>query len=419
MMAAKGQSSEVFEDKNHSYPDHAVMYDEALLKAIIENAIDGIIVIDSKGAILSANPSCCALFGYSADELCGQDVDILIPSSDSANHNNYITRYEITGESNIIGIGREVKALKKSGETFPAGLAVSEVQEGGKHIYVGIIHDLTAENLAVERLKEHNIKLEKEVAERTESLENIVQELEQAKNEVSQSLLKEQEINQMKTRFVSMASHEFRTPLSSIQLSASLIEHYYDRIDKLKILGHLAKIKSAVGSLTDILNDFLSVERIESGKIVPSATEFDIKALCDDIIEGIKLQAKPNQRINYIHTGSVKVVSDNAMLQHCIINLLSNAVKYSGVDALITLTTDKTAQELSIRVTDNGIGIPADEQQHLFDPFFRASNVSDVSGTGLGLNIVKRYTDLMDGTIKYRSTEKKGTSITLNFPVHE
>jgi len=417
MMAAKGQSSEVFGDKNHAYPDHAVMYDEALLKAIIENAIDGIIVIDSKGTILSANPSCCALFGYSADEMCGQHVDILIPSADRSDHNNYINRYEITGESNIIGIGREVTALKKSGETFPAGLAVSEVLEGGKRIYVGIIHDLTAENLAVEQLKDHNIKLEKEVAERTESLEQIVQMLEQAKDEVSRSLLKEQEINQMKTRFVSMASHEFRTPLSSIQLSASLIEHYYDRIDKLKIFGHLAKIKSAVGSLTDILNDFLSVERIESGKVVPSAGEFDIKALCDDIIEGIKLQAKPKQRINYIHKGNIKVVADNAMLQHCIINLLSNAVKYSGEDGVVTLTTDKTPQNLSIKVTDNGIGIPTDEQPHLFEPFFRASNVSDVSGTGLGLNIVKRYTELMNGTMEVKSMPKKGTAFLLEFPI--
>ncbi len=418
-MSAKGQSLGIFEDKNLLHLNSSVMYDEALLKAIIENAIDGIIVIDGKGVILSANPSCCALFGYSADEMCGQNVNMIIPSSDRANHNNYINRYEITGESNIIGIGREVTALKKNGKTFPAGLAVSEVPDGGKRIYVGIIHDLTAEKLAVEQLKDHNIKLEKEVAERTESLENIVQELEQAKDEVSQSLLKEQEINQMKTRFVSMASHEFRTPLSSIQLSASLIEHYYDKIDKLKIFGHLAKIKSAVGSLTDILNDFLSVERIESGKVVPSAGEFDIKALCDDIIEGIKLQAKPNQRIKYIHKGSVKVISDNAMLQHCIINLLSNAVKYSGEEALITLTTVRTAQKLNIRVTDNGIGIPADEQQHLFEPFFRASNVSDVSGTGLGLNIVKRYTELMNGTVTVKSIPKKGTAFILEFPVHE
>ena len=418
-MSAKGQSLGIFEDKNVPHPNNAVMYDEALLKAIIENAIDGIIVIDSEGEILSANPSACALFGYSAAEMCGGNVNILISPAYRTNHNDYINRYEITGESNIIGIGREVTALKKSGETFPAGLAVSEVLEGGKRIYVGIIHDLTAEKLAVEQLKDHNIKLEKEVAERTEALEQIVQKLEQAKNEVSRSLLKEQEINQMKTRFVSMASHEFRTPLSSIQLSASLIEHYYDRIDKLKILGHLAKIKSAVGSLTDILNDFLSVERIESGKVVPSAGEFDIKALCDDIIEGIKLQAKPNQRINYIHKGSVKVVSDNAMLQHCIINLLSNAVKYSGEDALITLTTDRTAQKLNIRVTDNGIGIPADEQQYLFEAFFRASNVNDVSGTGLGLNIVKRYTELMNGTITVKSIPKKGTAFILEFPVHE
>lgn len=392
------------------------MYDEALLKAIIENAIDGIIVMDSNGLMLSANPSACALFGYSAVEMCGQNVNILIPPG-LANHDNYISRYEKTGESNIIGIGREVIALKKGGATFHARLAVSEAVSSTKHVYAGIIQDLTYEKQAEERLRLHNSRLEATVAERTQSLESIVQTLEQAKDEANHALLIEQEINQMKTRFVSMASHEFRTPLSSIQLSASLIEHYYNRIDKSKVLAHLAKIKSAVSSLTAILNDFLSVERIEAGKVVPSFSEFDFKMLCDDVVEGIKIQATPNQKINYVHKGDVKVVSDNAMIQHCIINLLSNAVKYSREDGLIILTTSITAQNLSIRVADNGIGIPADEQRQLFGAFFRASNTKDVSGTGLGLNIVKRYTELMNGTVTFKSSEKKGTVFVLNFPM--
>jgi two-component system, LuxR family, sensor kinase FixL len=394
------------------------MYNAALLKAIIENAIDGIIVIDEDGYILLVNPSACSLFGYTTKELYGENIGMLMPPPDSDLHNEYLQRYRRTKQPHIIGIGREVMGQKKNRSLFPVRLAVSEVKYYGKSGYVGIIHDVSLEKEAEMKLQQHNSELESVIDERTRFLQNMVQTLEQTKEEVKASLSREKEFNQLKTRFVSMASHEFRTPLSSILLSASLVEHYYDRLDKGKIFLHLEKIKSAVNSLAEILNDFLSVEKIESGKLIAVRTNFDIKKLCGEIVEEMQMQAKSHQKIDYIHVGKVSTIClDNNLLRHCLINLISNAIKYSCGEKVIEVKTEVIKSKCRIVVKDNGIGIPKQDQVHLFEAFFRAQNTIDIEGTGLGLNIVKRYTDLMNGQISFESSENIGSVFTLTFPV--
>lgn len=395
------------------------MYNAALLKAIIENAIDGIIVIEHGGCMVSVNPSACALFGYSENELCGNNVSMLIPPPDKDLHDDYIKRYTHTRQAHVIGIGREVIALKKDGSVFPARLAVSEAKLNGKNIFAGIIHDISSEKSAQQKLQQYNTELESVIEERTAFLKNTVSELEKAKEEVNISLMKEKELNMLKTRFVSMASHEFRTPLSTIQLSASLIEHYYDRLNKGKIFEHLGKIKSAVGNLTSILNDFLSVERIEAGKIDPVYMEFDIKEFCKEIIEAMNMQTRQGQRIYYKHIGKAsRLTLDSNLLQHCLVNLISNAIKYSREGGVIELQTKMVAEKCRIEVKDQGIGIPKEDQIHLFEAFFRAGNTNDIEGTGLGLNIVKRYTELMSGRIDFESSPAAGTIFILTFPIN-
>ncbi|WP_460694178.1 PAS domain-containing sensor histidine kinase [Mucilaginibacter puniceus] len=388
------------------------------MKSIFENVIDGILVIDQKGNILLVNPSACALFGYTKDELHGKNISLLMPPPENKNHDKYLKKYKLTGQAHIIGIGREVNGLTKSGNIFPARLAVSETVCDDEPVYIGIIHDLSKEKDAEERLKQHNNNLENIVEERTNFLKNIVNTLEQAKEEVNTSLAKEQEINKLKTRFVSMASHEFRTPLSSILLSASLIEYYFDRLEKSKIFFHLDKIKTGVNNLTTIINDFLSVEKIESGKVNAVFSEFDLVTFCEDIAEGMKMQLKHGQHLSYIHKGNAyKIKSDNNLLQHCLLNLLSNSIKYSGDNGIIEMISDINGNMFNILIKDNGIGIPDQDQEHLFEAFFRAGNANDIQGTGLGLNIVKRYTNLMNGTIDFKSSTKSGTTFTLTFPV--
>ena len=390
----------------------------ALLNAIIDNAIDGIITINDRGIVESINPSACRMFGYEPDEVVGNNIAILMPPPDRNQHDEYISRYGHTGQAHIIGIGREVQGLRKDGTTFPFRLGVSEVQYSGRKIYTGFIHDLTREKQAEEKLKEYAGQLERQVAERTQSLLETVAALQQAKEEVSQSLENEKELSQLKSRFVSMASHEFRTPLSSIQLSASLIAKYAESFNSRDITKHIGKIKNSVGNLTGILNDFLSLERLEAGKVEPMHTQFDLVTFAEEITEEMQLVAKQNQHISYWHTGAnTMVMIDQSLLKNCIINLIGNAIKYSGASASINFYTEIAVRQLIITIKDDGIGIPESDQKHLFEAFFRAHNTGNIPGTGLGLNIVARYTSLMNGAIKFESKVNQGTSFTITFPI--
>lgn len=392
------------------------MEEVRLLHSIINTAIDGIITIDYRGIIESMNPAALKIFGYEEAEVHGKNISVLMPEPDKSAHDGYLHRYQSTGEKRIIGIGREVRGLRKDRSTFPFRLAVSEVEYENRKIYTGFIHDLSKEKDAERSLKEYTELLEERIKERTAILQTLVNELEKAKEDVSVSLEKEKELNQLKTRFVSMASHEFRTPLSSVQLSASLIEKYVEKPDKANVIKHTGKIKNSVGQLTGILNDFLSLEKLEAGKTEAEFYEFDIVKFSEDLIEEMQMIAKQNQNIVYQHTGmSSNVNLDPALLKNSVINLISNAIKYSGENTFIEFNTELSDSGLLITVKDNGIGIPEEEQKNLFEPFFRAHNTGNIPGTGLGLNIVKRYIGLMGGEVICKSAENKGTTIALIF----
>ncbi|HEK19108.1 MULTISPECIES: PAS domain-containing sensor histidine kinase [unclassified Mucilaginibacter] len=392
------------------------MENTALLKAIIQNAIDGIITIDDKGLVESINPAACTLFGYQPDEVIGKNISFLMPPPDRDRHDEYISRYQHTRVPHIIGIGREVTGLRKDGSMFPFRLAVSEVEYSGRRIYTGFIHDLSRQKDAEEQLKKHALHLEELVEKRTQSLKETVLALQDAKEEVSLSLEKEKELGQLKSRFVSMASHEFRTPLSAIQLSASLIDKYAQPYNSENITKHVGKIKNAVSNLTTILNDFLSLEKLEAGKVEPSFASFDLVKLAEEITEEMQMVAKQNQHIIYQHTGKQSLVNlDQNLLKNCIFNLIANAIKYSGENTFIEFNTEIADDICTVMVKDNGIGIPEKDQKNLFEPFFRAHNTGNIPGTGLGLNIVARYTQLMGGSISFSSIVNQGTSFTIIF----
>ena len=387
-----------------------------LLKAIIETAIDGIITIDDRGKVESLNPAAQKLFGYSLEEVIGRNISMLMPEPDKSGHDGYLDRYQHTGEKRIIGIGREVRGLRKDGTTFPFRLAVNEVKYDERIIYTGFIHDLSKEKEAENRLKEYAAELESLVEERTKSLKKTVNALSEAKEEVSLSLLKEKELNQMKSRFVSMASHEFRTPLSSVQLSSVLIDKYAAPFENENIKKHVNKIKSAVGNLTTILNDFLSLERLEAGVVQSKLEPFDLVRLAEEITEEMQMIAKEDQNIIYQHTGIERIaILDQNLLRNCMINLISNAIKYSGEHTFIEFNTEIQDLTCLITVSDNGIGIPGLDQKNLFQPFFRANNTGNIPGTGLGLNIVLRYAKLMNGTVEFSSEVNKGATFSLSF----
>lgn len=387
-----------------------------LLEAIIETAIDGIITIDNKGIVESINPAALTLFGYDAEEVIGNNISMLMPEPDRSSHDSYISNYKETGRKKIIGIGREVRGKKKDGTTFPFRLAVSEVFYKDKSIFTGFIHDLTKEKKAEDELLKHTLELEEVVRHRTKDLISLVSELEKAKADVSNSLVKEKELNQLKSRFVSMASHEFRTPLSSVQLSASLIDKYIERPDFEAVIKHTNRIKGSVQLLNNILNDFLSLEKLEAGVVAVNKQDINLVHLGEEITGEMQLICKKNQHIVYQHTGAqAEFYLDAHLLKNSIINLISNAIKYSGEDTFIEFSTEITEDICTIVVKDNGIGIPVEDQKNLFEPFFRAHNTGNIPGTGLGLNIVRRYISLMDGELDYWSAINQGALFRMVF----
>lgn len=236
-----------------------------------------------------------------------------------------------------------------------------------------------------------------------------------AERQLEQALKKERDVGLLKSRFVSMASHEFRTPLTSILASAGLIDMYRERGMLDKQIKHVQRIKSSVDNLTSILNDFLSLEKLESGKIQLKTMPIDLLNFIAEVREEVSLMRK-GQVIEHQHEGDKIAEIDPHLVKNILINLLSNAIKYSSETEAIQLLTEKRNGSLKIQVVDRGIGIPEEEQRQLFSRFFRASNANTIQGTGLGLTIVKRYIDLMNGSISFTSKENEGTTFVVEIP---
>ncbi|MGV3632322.1 MAG: hybrid sensor histidine kinase/response regulator [Bacteroidota bacterium] len=248
------------------------------------------------------------------------------------------------------------------------------------------------------------------------ALSELNKDLINKNNELIDSLEREKQLNIMKSAFISMASHEFRTPLTTILSSITLAEKYTEIQQPEKSEKHFDRIKSSVRNLIELLNVFLAVDKLEHGKVESELELFNLNEFLGDLVESLDGMRKAGQHIHYRFKGKSNVNLDLKTLRNILLNLLSNAIKYSEKD--IDFRVEVAKGKITISVQDQGIGIPEEQQQEMFGKFFRASNASGIQGTGLGLNIVKHYVDLMDGTIGFESKEGVGTTFTLELPDH-
>ena len=228
------------------------------------------------------------------------------------------------------------------------------------------------------------------------------------------SLASEIELNKMKSNFVTLASHEFRTPLTTILSSTFLLVKYATGGDKTKIEKHISRIRSSVNNITSILDDFLSITKIEERKVVPHVERVNLKQSLEGACHGLGAVMKPGQSIVYSHTGEEFVETDPVLLGNIVTNLVSNAIKYSPENSPIFVKS-AVDEGLRLLVKDSGIGIPLEDQKHLFKRFYRASNAGTVQGTGLGLNIMKHYVEMLHGQIKLQSEPGRGTEVEITF----
>lgn len=387
------------------------------LNALFEYTTEGIIIANQSGTIIRANPSSEKLFGYDKGELLNQKIEILVPSKFSHTHEKHRDGYNKNPHPRSMGKGLDLYGKKKDGHEFPVEISLSHYKTNDEMFVIAFIIDRTERKEAEERIKRVNAELELKVEERTKILKETLHQLEASKDELSAALEKEKELNDMKSRFVTMASHEFRTPLSTILSSASLIGKYKNTEEEEKRHKHVDRIKSAVTNMTLILNDFLSAGKLEEGKISVNLVSIDIPAYINESLNELSNFLKPGQVVNYSHQGDKNFVCDKQFLKNMVINLVSNASKFSSENKDIDITTVNTNDELQLIVKDSGMGIPADEQNDLFERFFRAKNALNIQGTGLGLSIVSKYVEVLKGTIKFESELNKGTTFYINLPL--
>ena len=406
------------------------MQDQAHMTSLFENATEGILLTNSKGFIILANPAAEKIFGYTEKELKGNRIEMLLPDDIKEKHIGLRDGFHKHPGNRSMGSGRDLYASKKDGTVFPVEVSLSHYNNNDEMFVIAFVVDISLRKETEKKLikkqeelekvtsdiRKLNTELELRVDERTHILKEALQRLEQSQHELNDALDKERQLNEIKSRFVSMASHEFRTPLSTVLSSASLLSKYTLEEEQEKRDRHITRIKDSVKHLNDILEDFLSLGRLDEGRISAEPSAFNIKETINEILSDLKQLLKPGQHFNNQFEGAETAYADKKLLKNILINLLSNAIKFSEEGAEIILMTNSKEIETSISIIDQGIGIPEEDQKHLFSSFFRGTNANNIQGTGLGLHIVKRYIDLMGGTVVLQSKQGKGTRVDIKFP---
>ncbi|MGB3144576.1 MAG: PAS domain-containing sensor histidine kinase [Maribacter sp.] len=375
---------------------HVFQKDSNIFNLLSEGISEGIILVNKEQKIVATNSAADEMFGYDKEELLGKPLETIIPARYRDNHSHHVSSFIKKSEKRSMGRGRDLNGLRKNGDEFPVEAGLNPFELYGGSYVMALVTDIT------ER-KNYTRKLEKTVQERTKQL--------------TDALAKEKELNELKTRFLSLVSHEFKTPLSSILSSTTLISKYKDAEQQDKRDKHINTIKNKVHQLDTILNDFLSVERLDSGKVNYNIAEFPLTRLVNEVVYDANMLLKAGQHIQYPeNVDEVQLVFDEKTLGLALSNLLQNAIKYSPEDSTIRIVFKTENDFYNIEVVDQGIGIPATQQKYIFDRYFRAENALLHQGTGIGLNIAKQHLANIGATLTFNSEENVGSTFIISIP---
>ncbi|MDT0643398.1 ATP-binding protein [Zunongwangia sp. F363] len=403
-----------------------------VFNVLFEAASEGIIVVDASQTVIAANGAAEIMFGYEKGELLGQPLNLLIPRNYRPNHGKHFNHFLKNSEKRQMGHGRDLHGLKKDGAKFPVEAGLNPFEIDGKEYVMSLIIDITVRKENQRQIRELNTQLEEKIQVRTKELQESVEKLQSvnlnledeiqkrkaAERKIKDALQKEKELNELKTKFLSLVSHEFKTPLSGILTSATLAEKYTKTEQQEKREKHLGTIRNKVHYLNNILNDFLSIERLETGKGQYKYTSFSLKRLINEVVYNANITLKHGQEISYPKDIEDRMLyQDEKILELILSNLLGNAIKYSPEDTLIKFRVKAAEKQVSFVVEDEGIGIPEKDQKHIFERYFRAENALLDQGTGIGLNIAKTHLENLGGSINFVSKQNKGTTFTVKVPI--
>lgn len=405
--------------------------DKDIFNVLFESVSEGVIVVDSHQNIALTNASAEHMFGYTKQELVGKNLQILIPKEYHANHSTHVEGFMQHKESRQMGRGRDLYGAHKNGTTFPVEAGLNPLQINGKQFVMALVIDITIRKQQELELQELNNQLEKKVEERTKALTETVETLKivnkerdleikkriEAQNKTKDALKKEKELNELKTKFLSLVSHEFKTPLSGILTSAMLLGKYKLTEQQEKRDKHIKTISDKVHYLNNILNDFLSIEKLETGKINYKFSTFKISKVVNEVVYNANMLLKEGQIINYPENiDDFSVLQDEKIVELALSNLVHNAIKYSPENTLVDIQIWQDHKNTTFKIKDNGIGIPLEDQKRIFNRYFRAENALLTQGTGIGLNIVKSHLENLGGSIHFKSEENKGSEFTFIIP---
>jgi len=405
--------------------------DKDVFNVLFEAVSEGVIVVDKTQHIVAVNKSAESMFGYNNKELIGQHLDTLIPKPYRANHDTHVNGFMKHQKKRQMGHGRDLYGAHKDGSVFPVEAGLNPLQINGGNYIMALVIDISVRKKQEEELQELNNELEQKVTARTEELSATVEELKianqkrdaeiqkriEAQNKISNALKKEKELNELKTKFLSLVSHEFKTPLSGILTSAMLLSKYklseqQDRRDK-----HIKTITDKVHYLNNILNDFLSIEKLETGKVSYNFSDFMLTKVVDEVVYNANMLLKEGQTIKYPENiDGLSLHQDEKIIELALSNLVHNAIKYSPENTEISIEISQDTNTTTFSVIDNGIGIPEKDQKQIFNRYFRSENVLLIQGTGIGLNIVKSHLNNLGGEINFVSNENKGSTFTIKLP---
>ncbi len=398
-----------------------------IFEILCQTISEGIVIANKELKITASNQAAHYMFGYKEEELIGESLNLLIPKHHKFTAVSEFDKYFAKEKLTKLKPDEDLKALKKDGKTFPVEISLNPFQLEGDQFLMIFINDNSIRKKQEEEILRLNHKLGKLVDERTTELRQVISNLKEeikkrkkAESKMKVALDKERELNELKTKFLSLVSHEFKTPLSVILSSATLTKKYTAAEHQVKREKHLENIKLKVRSLNNILNDFLSIERIKSDNNTYNLEYFPLSRVVNNVVYDANMLSKKGQIINYPdNINEIVVHYDENILELSLTNLINNAIKYSPEDSIIDVDVNIENDNLNISVSDEGIGISEKDQKFIFNPYFRSESVIHQQGTGIGLNIVKGHLENLNSSINFKSIENKGSIFTISIPYHK
>ncbi len=385
--------------------EQALHESQQLLASVTTNIAEAIFRRSLSEGLLFLNEAYVKMFGYaSAAEVRRVPPEQLY--AEPSCRESVVQALERDGHLRNV----EIQYRRRDGSTFWGLTSATGIRDevSGRILYFdGAINDITERKQAEEKLKQFNQELEKRVRERT-------LELTAAKRDLLKALNQEKELGELKTNFVNLVSHEFRTPLSVIVSAADILENYFDRLKPEQRADHLRDIRHSTQQMTRLMEEVLLLGKVEAGKMTPKPEPLDLVGFCQRLVDEQLSATSRKCPIRLAHDEFPDdAQADEGLLRHIFSNLLSNAVKYSPAGSPVEFTVKREGEAAAFTLRDHGIGIPVEDQPRLFEAFHRARNVGEIPGTGLGLVIVKRCVDLHGGQIGVESEPRLGTTFTV------